>query len=586
MRRSLYWKITLPFVLLALASMAGLGFFLAQNSRDTQIQHLESQLGNEARLVADLSIAAFRNGDDLQAIAQSTGAQLQARVTIIASDGTVRGDSEQDPATMENHSTRPEVVAALASGTGEATRYSATLHENMLYVATPITDQGQTMGVARVSLPLTAVEQSVNNARAAIISAIAIAAVLVVVATGLVSRMITSPVRKITEAAEALAAGRFDQRIPVKSSDEIGRLSRAFNDMSANVNRLVGQISNERTKLQTVLASLADGVIMTDAEGLVILVNRAAEGLFNAREPSAVGKPAIEVVKDHEIDNTLKACLISGQPQTARLEAGPSKRFLRVIAVPVRDAIEGGALLLFQDLTELRDLQTMRRDLIGNISHDLRTPIAGIKAMVETLKEGAIDDRTVAGDFLHRIDGEVDRLTQMVAELTQLSRIETGKADLDLKPVDLNGLVREVVTELTPLAERDEITIKTNLLPGLPPVPADVERMRQTLVNLVHNAIKFNRPGGSVSISTSATAELATMSISDTGVGISEEDLPHVFERFFKGDRARSGGGSGLGLAIAKHTVQAHGGEIRARSEKGKGSTFTISLPLKPKIRS
>jgi two-component system phosphate regulon sensor histidine kinase PhoR len=211
----------------------------------------------------------------------------------------------------------------------------------------------------------------------------------------------------------------------------------------------------------------------------------------------------------------------------------------------------------------------------------LRTPIAGIKAMVETLKDSAINDKEATMDFLARIDNEVDRLTQMVSELTELSRIETGRAELRMAATDLNLLIEEVVAQMNPLAEKQQVTISTDLDKDIPMVGADKERIRQTIINLVHNAVKFNHPGGRVAVSTRADGESVTVNVSDTGIGISKEDLPYVFERFYKADKARTKGGSGLGLAIAKHTIQAHGGNIWAQSEEGKGSTFSFSLPLK-----
>ena len=350
--------------------------------------------------------------------------------------------------------------------------------------------------------------------------------------------------------------------------------------MSDNLNTTVATISTERTRLANILASMADGVIMTDADGNVVLANRAAGKLFGFNPESDVNKPVIEVVHDHEIDEILKQCLKTGAEQTTQFESGIAKRFLRAIAVPFNQQDKlGGVLVLLQDLTELRNLQTMRRELIGNISHELRTPIAGIKAMVETLKDGAINDKEAAGDFLARIESEVDRLSQIVAELTQLSRIETGEAELKKEPVNLNNLVDEVVKELTPLAERQQIKLLKKLSPDLPSVMADKDRIHQTIINLVHNAIKFNKPAGEVTVATVYDDKSVTVSFTDTGIGISRDDLPHVFERFYKADKARSGGGSGLGLAIAKHTIQAHGGDIRVQSEEGKGSTFTFTLP-------
>jgi two-component system phosphate regulon sensor histidine kinase PhoR len=582
--RSIYWKITIPFILLVLAGMGVLGFYMVDSTRNTQLNRLQTQLTNEAKLLAEISLPAFAGQggqSQLDSIAKATGKEIEARITLIARDGTVLGDTDQDPLTMENHATRPEVIAALSSGVGQATRYSATLHKNMMYVAVPVMNEGQVLGIARVALPLTTVENSVNSAVVTIVSAIAIIAILVILAAAFIARMITRPVRQITKAAEEIATGKLDQQIPVRTNDEIGRLGHAFNEMSSNLRQLIGEISAERTKLRTVLANMADGVVMVDAEGKIILANQATERLFNFREKEVITRPLIEAVHDHEADEILKLCLRTGQTQAVQFESAISKRFLRAITIPIAEGKQAGALVLFQDLTELRSLQTMRQELVGNISHELRTPIAGIKAMVETLKGSAFGDKEAASDFLTRIDGEVDRLTQMVSELTELSRIETGRAELRMAPTDLNRLMEEVVVQMNPLAEKQQVIISIDFNKDLPMVRADRERIRQTIINLIHNAIKFNHPGGKVTVSTRADAESVIVSVSDTGIGISKNDLPHVFERFYKADRARSQGGSGLGLAIAKHTIQAHGGDIWAESEEEKGSTFSFSLPLK-----
>jgi two-component system phosphate regulon sensor histidine kinase PhoR len=583
MSRSIYWKITIPFTLLILLGMSILGFYLVDSARSTQINHLESQLTNEARLVADISMPSFADSDkqtDLDSIAKTTGQEIQARITLIDKNGTVLGDTDQNPLTMENHATRPEVVEALASGIGQATRYSATLHENMMYVAVPVTNQGEVLGIARVSLPLTAVENAVNSAVWTIALAISIAALLVIVAAAFIARMITRPVRQITEAAEGIAAGKLDQQIPIRVNDEIGRLGRAFNEMSLNLKTTMATIVDERGKLVNVLASISDGVVMTDSEGNVALVNPAAERLFNFEEAKAMGRPLIETIHDHEIDDVVKKCLNTTTEQSAQLDS-MTGRFLRIIATPITGKLSG-ALVLIQDLTEMRSLQTMRREFIGNISHELRTPLASIKAIVDTLRDGAIDDKEAAVNFLNRLDVEVDRMTQMVAELTELSRIETGRIKLKLESVNINSLIEEVATRLNHQAERQQVSLSTKLSSDLPLIQADKERIQQVTVNIVHNAIKFTPSCGRVVISTKHSGESVTAQVSDTGIGISKDDLPHIFERFFKADKSRSTSGTGLGLAIAKHIVQTHGGSIWVESEEGKGSTFSFSLPLQP----
>ena len=564
----------------------GLGLYVVNSSKDTQTARLESQLASEATLVADISGPGFNdtaNPANLNATAKTIGAQIGTRITLIAVDGTVLGDTDQDPGTMENHAQRPEVIAALASGVGQATRYSATLHQNMMYVAVTVKQQGTVVGIARVALPLTAVERSVNDAVVTVAVAVAIAALLVIAATALLAGMITRPVRKITSAAEAISSGRFDQQIAVRTDDEIGRLGHAFNDMSTSVNNAMAAVSAERSRLVAILASLADGVVMTDSKKAVVLANPAAERLFGFKENTARGLPLIEAVHDHDVDDVVSKCLRTSSEQQVQTDS-VTGRFLRVIAVPVNAAGVEGALLIFQDLTEVRSLQTMRREFVGNISHELRTPLAAVKAIADTLRDGAIDDRPVALDFLNRLDVEVDGMTQMVTELIDLSRIETGVIKLKLESVDLNAVAREVISRLSPQADRKHISLSTKLSSDLPSLPADGQRIQQVLVNIVHNAIKFTPEGGRVVVSTRLDGGSAVTEVIDTGIGISKNDLPHIFERFFKTDKSRSSSGTGLGLAIAKHTVQAHGGRVWVQSEEGKGSTFGFSLPLKPRF--
>ncbi len=581
MFRSINWRIAVPFILLILVSMGILGIYLTSSVRNTQIGNLRFHLKEEAKIIAEASLPLLSGSGDVDALAKKLGQQIDARITIIAPDGKVLGDSQENPVDMENHVTRPEVKDALASGLGESTRYSTILKQQMLYVAVPISDQGRLVGVARAALSLGAVEQAVNHITMTVILAMVAIALLAMLAAGFIARAITRPIRELTRVSKEIAAGRLGQKAVKQTRDEIGQLARAFNEMSANLHRMLETVSSEKSKLATVLTNMADGVIMTDVEGNILLTNKAAEKLFGFGEDKVIAKPLIEAAYDHEVDAVLKQCLKVGKEQVTQFETGITRRFLRAIAVPVADGRATRVLLLFQDLTEARNLQTMRRELIGNVSHELRTPIAGIKAMVETLRSGAVDDKEAAKNFLARIDGEVDRLAQIVSELTELSRIETGRAQLKMKLVNLNSLIEEVISQLDPLAEKQGVTLSTAPAPELPAIMVDEDRIRQTVINLVHNAVKFNRPNGKVTVSTRVNADSIVVEVVDTGIGISQDDLPHVFERFYKADKARSGSGTGLGLAIAKHTVLAHGGDICVHSEEGRGSTFSFSLPLK-----
>ncbi len=588
MSRSIYWKMTIPIVLLVLFALGALGAYITVSSRSTQIDQLESELTNEARLVADDTASAFADPSHagLSREARTLGADIGARITLISPDGTVLGDTDQDPSTMENHSSRPEVVAALATGVGRAIRYSATLHENMMYVAVPVRPQGTVVGISRVALPLTQVERSVDRTVVSIIVAVGIAAILVIVATFLIAGTITRPVRRITRAAEAIASGRLDQEIPVRSQDEIGRLGSAFNAMSVSVKASMWDVAREKGRLSDILSSLTDGVLMTDSSGALVFANPAAESLLGFSESSAEGKPFIEAVHDHDIDAAVTRCLRSSSQQQVQTDSLQG-RFLRVIAVPLNVGGEKSAVVIVQDLTELRTLQTVRREFVGNVSHELRTPLAGIKAIVDTLRDGAMNDAAVAGDFLNRLDSEVDRMTQMINELIELSRIETGSIRLNLGPVDINEVARDVLQRLGPQADRKHVTLKASLSEGLPSLAADRQRVEQVITNIVHNAVKFT-PSGRISLEAHEEGRRGfAFSIADTGIGIAPDEMPHVFTPFtqLKANVSRPIPGTGLGLPLSKALVELHGGSLIIDSTVGAGTTVTVTLPANRIVR-
>jgi two-component system phosphate regulon sensor histidine kinase PhoR len=406
---------------------------------------------------------------------------------------------------------------------------------------------------------------------------VVMAAVSIIIAL-LLSKSITKPIAEVTETAERMTSGEWERKLYLKSGREWERLAQALNRMAASLKETVGNISEERNKLMAILSNMADGVIMTDKDGAVILTNEAAQTMFHLSEDKAKGRPLIEVIRDHRLGQMAEQCLNEGQQQSKQLEWG--KNLFMVTATPIYGNGLSSVLLIFHNLTELRRLQWARQELIGNISHELLTPLASIKAAAETLSCGAIDDPDATQEFLARIEGEVDRLTQLVRELVELSRIETGESKLKLEPESIELILADVITRFKPQAERSQIELISELAPELPQVVIDRERICQVLANLVHNAIKFTLLQGRVTVSARNQGDSVIVSVADTGVGISSDDLPHIFERFYKADKSHSGEGTGLGLAIAKHIVQAHKGEIWAESEEGKGSIFSFTIPI------
>jgi two-component system, OmpR family, phosphate regulon sensor histidine kinase PhoR len=416
-----------------------------------------------------------------------------------------------------------------------------------------------------------------NHALIMVLAAI-ITVLAILLVTPLIARRATKPLREITQAMRRTPRGQFDDKLKLKVSGEGAELLQALNKMSAGFNQAITSLSQERNKLAAVLTNMADGLLLVDHETRVRLANPVVEKLFGFREEKALGQPFIQVIPNHEIDQLLKQCLDKKQQLIRELETDHSKRFLRIIATPLSSDQSPSVLLIFQDLSEMRRFQTTRRDFISNISHELRTPLASIKAGVETLQDGALEDKSVAGDFLNRMEQEVDHLTQLVGELAELSSIESGR-QLEMSVIDLRPLIDDTVSRLQSLAERSGLILIADVPYGLPPARADASRIFQVLMNLIHNAIKFTPPGGRITVSAKPLGDTVVVSVSDTGIGIAPEHLSRIFERFFKADKSRASEGSGLGLAIAKHIVQAHNGEIWVKSEQGKGSTFSFSLP-------
>ena len=579
MFRSIRWRIAVTFALLILICIGGLSAYLLHFVKGDYLDNLRTQLINQAQLVGDSSEPYFEGGqaENIDALARRLGNKIGARITIIDEDGVVLGDSEKDPSTMENHGNRPEVIEALSSGVGSSIRYSTTLSCDMMYVAVPILVGGELDGIARVSLPLAEINESLAHIKQRIVAGTAIAALVAIVVALEVSRSTTKPLKGLTRMSRRMARGELDQKIQVTSKDEVGELAGAFNQMAARLKEMVALLTNERDKMAAILSTMGDGILIVDGKSQVTMVNNVVEGMFKLSEDEALGQSFIEVVRDHELDEVLQRCLKTREQQTKLVETDPGKQFLGMIATPLQG--EAGCLVLLQDLTELRRLETVRRDFISNISHELRTPIASLKAIAETLHDGAIDDAAVAREFLHKINTETDRLAQMVNELVELSRIESDEVSLKLEPADLGAVVKQTAERLRAQAERGGVSLELDISPALGKAQADKERVEQVLVNLVHNAIKFTPPDGRITISAKAEGDNILVSVGDTGVGIPADDLPRIFERFYKADKARAGGGTGLGLAIAKHIIEAHGGRIWAESVEGKGSTFTFTLP-------
>jgi two-component system, OmpR family, phosphate regulon sensor histidine kinase PhoR len=583
MRRSLLWRIAIPFIVLIIISVGGISIYFSNYMEETYLANLKGTLNTEVNLLAQDVMPLLitpSSTETLDSLVQYYASVTNTRITIIAPDGRVLSDSHGNPADMENHLTRPEVSQALETGEGWEIRFSDTLKKRFYYLAIPMKAGDQIVGVARMGSSLEKIESDLAVLRGTILGAGAITIGLVIILAIVVANRTILPLRQLSREVSRLGLGDYRGHLPTYRKDEIGLLSQSFATMATRLNEQIEGYREERSKLDAILRHMTDAIIIVDAEGLVSLINPAAERIFSITSQDALGKSLVEVVRQHQVVELWRESMVSKHQEIATLETSPDRLFVQGIATPLGQSLPGNTLLVFQDLTRVRRLETVRRDFVSNVSHELRTPLASLKALTETLQEGALEDPPAAQRFLKRMDHEIDNMTQLVRELLELSRIESGKVPFNRQPVMPDRLLRSAVERMQLQAERGNLQLILEMQEDLPAVFADADRIEQVLVNLLHNAIKFTPPGGEITAQVWQEGGFVIFSVRDTGVGIPPDSLSRIFERFYKADQSRSGGGTGLGLSIARHTLEAHAGRIWAESEVNRGSTFYFSLPL------
>ncbi|MEW5867078.1 MAG: two-component system histidine kinase PnpS, partial [Bacillota bacterium] len=486
---------------------------------------------------------------------------------------------------MENHGSRPEVLEALRAGIGVTTRYSATLGARLRYIAMPVESDGAVVGYVRLAMPLAQVERSTGVIGRFIANAAVLATLVGFVLSLVLARSIGNPLRDMALAARQIARGDFGRKIPVRGAgggDELGQLAESFNYMAEELERSISEISERKNRMETILSAMADSVVAVDRSGRILLMNRAACSMFGISEAQARGKYVLEAIRNHDLAESLNLAR-AGQADSRELRLHPpGPSYLRLHTAPILDRNGiSGAVAVLQDVTDLKRLEQVRTDFVSNVSHELRTPVTSIKGFVDTLLDGAMEDRETLHRFLGIISREADRLAQIISDLLELSSLESKGSEIRKSPVALRSVVDAALGVIQDKAEARNIRIDVEIEPDFPRVPGDEDLLVQVFVNLLDNAVKYTQEGGSVKVSASRDDGTTRVDVSDTGIGIAPEHLPRVFERFYRIDKARSRqlGGTGLGLSIVKHIVERHGGTVSVSSTPGKGSTFSFTLP-------
>lgn len=587
-RPRLFWVLAASYLVVVLLCTVSLGWYAIRSVHNFAVDNTEKELTLRAQLVErQLGSSLVQwHPRDLQEFLRHLGEASTTRYTIVGPDGQVLADSQSDPSAMENHGDRPEVREALAGRTGTATRMSPTLRVRETYVAVPLFRHGEVAAVIRAAVPLTDVNRAV---RSLYIHVAVSAGIIAVVAAALglyLSRRLSLRMRLIRDGAARLAAGDFHHTIESSRTQEFGAVAESLNAMARQLDQKIRAISDQKNEREAILSSMVEGVVAVDTDERVITMNRAAAALLGV-DPSLAQRRSIqEVVRNPDLQRLVGQALAHDEPveEEILLRTPAGDRFLQVNGSSLRDT-DGrgiGAIAVLNDVTRLKALERMRREFVANVSHEIKTPVTAIKGFAETLLDGASDDPGAAQRFLRIIVGQADRLASIVEDLLALSSVEQAKEGdaIELREAGMGEVLQAAVEVCEPKALAKGITVRLDASPvGVAGINPPL--LEQAVANLIDNAVKYSPEGSTVEVTQRLVAGEVVICVRDEGIGIAREYLPHLFERFYRVDKARSRavGGTGLGLAIVKHIAEAHHGRVSVESTPGKGSVFCIHLP-------
>jgi two-component system phosphate regulon sensor histidine kinase PhoR len=588
-KKSFKSKLILSYVFVIVVSFAFVAFFLDKNLEENSLRNIQSSLVAQARLIENQIVAEIVKKEDvgsLGILVKSVSPKTDCRITIIDRKGTVLAESEkskQETLSMENHINRPEVKTALTGNIGIDTRYSPTLRIDMLYVALPLKDKNEITGILRLALPLESVQKTLFAIRKIVLIGLIFALVLAFVLGSVVAGNTITPINRMIHVSRRFSEGDFSRRVIRGSKDEIGELANTLNKMAQDIEDKIKEIKTQNQKLAAIFNSMIEGVIVVDDKGLIVSINPTIEKIFGVSKKDAEGKIFLEAIRNNDIPEVINAVLRKGQGASAELTlVYPISKIFEVNATPIFDDNKvTGCLVVIHDITEIRRLETMRSDFIANVSHELKTPLTSIKGFIETLLEGALDDKENNRNFLTIIQEHAERLNNLVNDLLSLSHLESNEIVLEKEGVNLRQQVEGVILGFKSQLKKKNIEVKDELSASLS-IKADKNKIEQVFTNLIDNAIKFNKEQGLVKIYSQDVNGKIKIVVEDSGIGVPDKDITRIFERFYRVDKARSRelGGTGLGLSIVKHIIELHNGSVGVESTEDFGSKFWIILPI------
>ena len=577
MFRSLHRKLVLVLVLLIVSVMAVVGTFLINSVTSYHIREFRSQMSSV--FTSEFILNLEQNADDhgtLRGMIEAYSASLgidEYRCFYVLDGRTGAYLSGSDDDYGAKLQLTPNILTAMTGQVGQTTE---TLGE-YFDVAVPIRDeQGGVLFVVGVLDDKSELQELNWNLFTILIRAILFGLVVAIFLSFLLSKTITTPVEKLTDQAARIAAGDFTSSAQVHSDDEIGILSDTFDEMSVQLETTLRQVEEERNKLDTLFQHMADGMVAFDADGILLQFNAAAEVMLDRKlEENLRYTDVFPEVQVRQED-------VAQDGKSIEIDYAAGPRFLKIYFAPIRLGAEGkGLMAVLHDVTEQRKLDDSRREFVANVSHELRTPLTNVRGYAETLMSADDIDRDIQMRFLGVISSEADRMTRIVKDLLTLTRLDYNRMEMHMQPMDLRELGQKAADAMEGQATGQGLTLTCTLPEEMPKVLGDAERIQQVIINIITNAIKYNKPQGSIAITGGVEGEQVFLRVEDTGIGVPKADLERLFERFYRVDKARSreSGGTGLGLAIAKQIVESHGGHIGFDSEYGKGSVVTLYLP-------
>ncbi|MBS4535397.1 PAS domain-containing protein [Clostridium sp. D2Q-14] len=580
-------QIFIIFSILILIGVITTGALSLSLVRINYINSVEEQLKSNSRLISQVLKSQKIQDEDLNEFTRIYAKEIGARISFIDDNGEVVGDSDIDIDLLENHKDRPEISEALDNRVGVSQRYSKSLDTNMYYVAIPIDDIDSSLSVIRLSVPLKDIFGYTKNLLVnVLISALAGLFIAMILAIRYINR-VTYPIEELTRATNSITHGNYGEKVYFKSDDELGLLAENFNVMSVKLRENISELNNSNTNFKAILKSMINGVIALDNNKKIMFINPTAEKMFKIKEEKVKGKYILEVIRNNKLDQDIENLLINHIEGSTEIEINyPETKYMRIYTNSIRLADNPnrkiGILIIIQDITEMRKLERMRKDFVANVSHELKTPLTSIKGFIETLKSGAADQKELRDKFLNIIDIESSRLNSLIEDLLILSDIENNSKTIKHESINVNYTIDEVIEFLSELAKKKNIKIINETKEKLPCVYGNRGWFKQMIINLIDNAIKYTPNGGRVNIKVYTVNNDLIMKIKDTGIGIDDEHIDRLFERFYRVDKARSKAveGTGLGLAIVKHIVITFDGDIKVRSKINEGTEFEIKIPI------